>query len=305
MLRVSTADDLAKQHQEAKIHREQKQAAEQLQKTAVAADMEALTLLSRSVSISMVSEATQDSGSRAATPAASAILQWGLSEGKDTDRSASLGERFAGALPVARKPSKIEMAGDALGGALGITLDLAETSVHTVANPDSQEAVLDLSAVANARERAQYRQLNPKAKPRTNLYPPTKLVYNAPVPTADQLPIKKFNTGFCSEADYYIYHVLADLYGYKVATMVSEASAAPQSNDVIIAQHEVAARSTGQSLVKFHKDGERNGYMFHDDVWIELYDEQEESFFYHNLATGISLPFGEAPPAYKEFNPGE
>jgi len=294
LLRIDTSADLAAQRAKAECQAAVEASIEAARMTEEQADRQALAALSRSVSVLTM-------GTPAFTSMAGGAPSTGRLSHRD-DLVSSDDEQQPKTLQ--RQPSQIDMASAALGEALGgLDLDLAQTSVHTVVDPHNTTAVLDLGAVSAARQRAEYRKVNPKAKPRGALYPATKLLQAASVPSAQDLPEKKFNTGFCAEADFFIYHVLADLYGYKVATAIAEASAAPQSNDVIIAQHEVAARTTGQSLVKFHRDGERNGYMFHDDVWVELYDEDAESFFYHNLATGTSLPFGQAPPAYKEFIP--
>ena len=294
LLRIATSADLAAQRHAAVQQQAVADAVETARMTEEQADRRALAALSRSVSVATTSPPM--------TPLA--LPMTGADAGALAHQHTARGGADDTGRGLQRQPSQIDMAGAALGQALGgLQLDLAQTSTHTVADPHSSSAVLDLGAVSAARQRAQHRLTNPKAKPRGALYPPTKLVQPTPVPSAAQLPEKKFNTGFCAEADFYMYHVLADLYGYKVATAIAEASAAPQSNDVIIAQQEVAARATGQSLVKFHKDGERNGYMFHDDTWVELYDEEAQSFFYHNLSTGRSLPFGQAPPVYKEFNP--
>ena len=288
LLTLDTTREREADQQAERLAAAEQAAADYKQAAEVRADMAQLEALSRAVSFVGQPGAEGEWGSKAQAADAQS----------ESSATSSPGRRSVAGLR--RVPSQLEVAEAQLSDVLGMAVEVPKTSTHTMESATGDTSVVDLGAALAAKQRAERLRSNPKAKPRSALYPATKVVVGASLPDESDLPPKTLNTGFSAQADYYMHHVLADLFGYKVAGMVLEAAAAPQGGDHAISAHESAARATGQGLVDFHRNGEREGYILKDDVWMELFDEETGAYFYANLATGQST--WQAPPDFKAYD---
>jgi hypothetical protein len=117
--------------------------------------------------------------------------------------------------------------------------------------------------------------------------------------------VKVSNTGFCVECDDYIWHALADLFGYKFADFILKSAAVqPTAEDEVELQSH-AARVAGQGLTDvttiFHKSEVHKSlrptqeqeirdhvrtYKRADDIWLQLLDDGTGRWFYYNVSSG-------------------
>jgi hypothetical protein len=106
----------------------------------------------------------------------------------------------------------------------------------------------------------------------------------------------KGNNGFCDECDVYIHKALVDSFGYKMAATIHRATALPPPVDREIAVRTALARMEKRPLrglvpVPGGPIGARDRpqeFVFDDDVFLEMFDDATEDFFYYNVATGKS-----------------
>ena len=94
------------------------------------------------------------------------------------------------------------------------------------------------------------------------------------------------NCGFCAECEAYAAKALVSVYGYKVSTVFLRSSVVePSVSEIVTAAAAAAAR---EKMPLIDKMDDTTTFLFTDDLYIEMFDDNESRFFYHNVATGGS-----------------